>query len=278
MWFNSGMKSYIAIRGGGDLASGVAIRLFRAGYKVLIAEISKPLSVRRTVSFSEAIYDGFTSIENIVARKIGSIEELESFDDHEIPIVVDPDMKFLENPNLIVPALIDGRMGKKPIPQSLYKGFPFVIGIGPGFNAGVDCNVVIESNRGHTLGRIYRHGYSKEDTKVPAGDPKRVLRSPSNGVIHTFNKIGKVVFKNDVIARVNDIEILAPFSGLIRGLIHDGLEVETGMKIGDLDHNIDEQICYLVSDKALAIGGSVLEILLSDLSLLPEKRGQLTNK
>ena len=268
------MKSYIAIRGGGDLASGIAIRLFRAGYKVLITEISKPLSVRRMVSFSEAIYDGFTSIENIVARKIGSIEELERFDDHEIPIVVDPDMKFLENPSVTITTLIDGRMGKKPIPQSLYKDFPFVIGIGPGFNAGVDCNVVIESNRGHTLGRIYRHGYSKEDTKVPAGDPKRVLRSPSNGVIHTFNKIGKVVFQNDVIARVNDIEILAPFSGLIRGLIHDGLEVETGMKIGDLDHNIDEQICYLVSDKALAIGGSVLEVLLSDLSLLPEKRGQ----
>jgi xanthine dehydrogenase accessory factor len=272
MWFNGTMKSINIIRGGGDLASGIAIRLFRAGFMVLITEIPKPLSVRRTVSFSEAIYDGTTSVENVTSRKVSSISEINNCIGNEIPVIVDPDLKFVLKYFSNFPVLIDARMEKKSIEKELYEDFPFVIGIGPGFSAGKNCNVVIESNRGHSLGRIYRQGNSKKDTGIPAGDPSRVIRAPVDGVINNFNIIGDVVFKNQVIARVGEIDIKAPFSGLIRGLIHDGMEVQTGMKIGDLDHSINKDLCLHISDKALAIGGSVLEVLLSDTLLIPNNR------
>ncbi|HKZ44230.1 MAG TPA: selenium-dependent molybdenum cofactor biosynthesis protein YqeB [Anaerolineales bacterium] len=266
------MKPIIVIRGGGDLASGIAIRLFRAGFMVLITEIQKPLSVRRTVSFSEAIYDGTTTIENVIARKVNSIDEINDCIDHEIPIIVDRDLEFIKEYSSNVAVLIDARMEKKPIREDLYKDFPFVIGIGPGFFAGNNCNVVIESNRGHSLGRIYHQGNSKDDTGIPSGDPNRVLRAPCDGIIQNFNSVGDVVYKNQVISRVGENDIKAPFSGLIRGLIHEGIEVQTGMKIGDLDHQINEDLCLHISDKALAIGGSVLEVLLSDTLLLPNNR------
>ena len=129
--------------------------------------------------------------------------------------------------------------------------------------------MVIETNRGHTLGRIYREGKTKQDTGVPAGDPDRVLRAPISGVIHNHCEIGEIVEENQLIAQIGEGEIRAPFKGLLRGLIHNGMVVKTGLKIGDLDHRLDETLCHQVSEKAMAIGGSVLEVLLSDTSLLP---------
>ena len=171
------MDSIIVIRGGGDLASGIALRLFRAGYRFLITEISEPLSVRRTVSFSEAIYAGLIKIEGVTGRKVTSIDEIYRYIIDEIPVIVDEDMEFIKKSFSTISVLIDARMEKKSTKRNVYRNFPFVIGIGPGFVAGKDCNVVIETNRGHSLGRIYRQGRTELDTGIPAGDPDRVLRA-----------------------------------------------------------------------------------------------------
>ena len=263
------MDSIIVIRGGGDLASGIALRLFRAGYRFLVTEIPEPLTVRRTVSFSEAIFNGATSVEGVTGRKAISLDEIIRFINDEIPIIIDKDMDFIKKTFSTISVLIDARMEKKSSKQDIYKNFPFVIGIGPGYVAGRDCNVVIETNRGHTLGRIYRQGKTEQDTGVPSGDPNRVLRAPISGVIHTHCEIGDIVSKDQLIAQIREGEIRAPFKGLLRGLIHNGMVVKTGLKIGDLDHKLDKTLCHQVSEKAMAIGGSVLEVLLSDTSLLP---------
>ena len=160
-------------------------------------------------------------------------------------------------------------MEKKNIKNDLYHDIPFVIGLGPGFTAGDNCHVVIETNRGHSLGRIYRQGCAIKDTGLPAGDSTRVLRAPTDGFVRTIAEIGDFVSKNQVTAKIKKNEILSPFKGLIRGLIHNGHEVHSGMKIGDVDHRLERDICFQVSDKAMAIGGSVLEVILSDTDLLP---------
>jgi len=261
------------IRGGGDLASGIAARLFRSGFKVIMTELPKPLTVRRTVSFSEAIYSGFTEVERIISRRSSSIKEISITQmGREIPILVDENLEILKSNKYEFSVLIDARMEKKPEIKSLYKSVPLLIGIGPGFTAGVDCSVVIESSRGHSLGRIYRQGKALDDTGHPAGDPTRILRAPMSGTILTEVKIGDLLESGSVIAKINGVPILAPFTGLLRGLIHDGVTVQKGMKIGDMDHRSDINLCFSISDKAMAIGGSVLEVILSDTNLQPDRR------
>jgi xanthine dehydrogenase accessory factor len=163
-------------------------------------------------------------------------------------------------------------MEKKPSEINNISNFPLVIGIGPGFTAGFDCHVVIESNRGHYLGHVYRKGTALSDTGQPAGDPNRILRSPINGIIQTSAEIGDYLVPGQVIAIVDDQSIRAPFKGLLRGLIHSGLRVQKGMKIGDMDHSTNIDLCHYASDKAMAIGGSVLEVILSDTDILPVQK------
>lgn len=270
------MDNLIIIRGGGDIASGIALRLFRSGYKLLITEIEKPLSVRRMVSFSEAIYNGTTTVEGITARRISSLEEItNSFSEKEIPIIIDEKLEILNSNKFHFPALIDVRMEKKYSDTQLFRSFHLLIGIGPGFIAGYDCHIVIESNRGHLLGRIYRKGGALPDTGFPSGDPARILRAPASGKIITHSKIGEVIESGTLIASISGKPVLAPFTGLLRGLIHPDVYVHTGMKIGDMDHNTDTEICNIVSDKAMAIAGSVLEVILSDANLLPSYKDHL---
>ena len=268
----SHMEPIIVIRGAGDLASGVAIRLFRSGFRLIMTELNQPLTVRRTVSFSEAIYSGTTSVEGVKARKIDSIDTLfNSLEQNEIPILVDEKLEFLQSKKFIFPVLIDARMEKKA-PEENYTNFvPLVIGIGPGFTAGNDCHVVIESNRGHYLGHIYRKGAAIFDTGLPSGDPTRILLAPKDGIIVNKVQIGDIMVTGQVIASIGDQSILSPFTGLLRGLIHSGLYVRKGIKIGDLDHSTNGDLCRFVSDKALAIGGSVLEVILSETDLLPDR-------
>ena len=267
------MDPIIIIRGGGDIASGVALRLYRSGFRVVILELEQPLTVRRTVSFSEAIYTGQTFVEEVKARKITSFDEIpDLYLNNEIPILVDDNLSIISMKNLYFPVLIDARMEKKPPEINIIKDFPLVIGIGPGFTAGFDCHIVIESSRGHYLGHVYRKGTALSDTGQPAGDPNRILRAPINGIIKTRAEIGDFLDSGQVIATLDDQSILAPFMGLLRGLIHSGIRVQKGMKIGDMDHSFDIDLCHYASDKAMAIGGSVLEIILSDTNILPVQK------
>jgi len=178
----------------------------------------------------------------------------------DIPVIVDPDASILTE--LSIPVVVDARLTKLP-PSSLPLDVPLHIGLGPGFHAGRDCHAVIETRRGHTLGRVYWNGPSQPDSGQPEGDRRRVLRAPVDGIFSSRAQIGKHVEAGQLLAEVAGKPINAPFSGVLRGLIHPGLRVTKGLKIGDVDPRDDPGLCYLVSDKALAIGGGVLEAILT---------------
>ncbi|OGN75851.1 MAG: hypothetical protein A2X25_01525 [Chloroflexi bacterium GWB2_49_20] len=267
------MDPVILIRGGGDIASGVALRLYHSGFRVIMTELEHPLTVRRTVSFSEAIYAGFTNVEGINSRKVLSFDSISnSLQNQEIPILVDEKLDILNVIKFDFQVLIDARMEKKPQGLNFIHTIPLVIGIGPGFTAGYDCHVVIESSRGHFLGHIYRQGNALPDTGQPSGDSTRILRAPVSGTILTHVQIGNILENGHLIATIEDHSVLAPFSGLLRGLIHSGINVKKGMKIGDMDHRTNIDLVQFVSDKAMAIGGSVLEVILSDTNILHTHR------
>ena len=254
-------NNFVLIRGGGDLATGVALRLQRAGIQVVISELAQPLAVRRTVSFSEAVYEGQHTVEGVTARLIKA-DQLSAWNKaDEIPLLVDPNADILAS--FIFPVIVDARLIKQP-PAPLPTQVALHIGLGPGFTAGNDCHAVIETRRSHTLGRVYWTGTTQPDSGEPEGDPRRVLRAPSDGVIMGLKKIGKHVEAGEVLAVINlQHSVISPFAGVLRGLIHDGLQVTKGMKIGDVDVRDEASLCQLVSDKALAIGGGVLEAILS---------------
>jgi xanthine dehydrogenase accessory factor len=255
----------VLLRGGGDLASGVALRLCRSGFAVLITEIEQPLAVRRAVSFAEAIYAGEVHVEELRGRHVDGLAEIEpAIEEGMIPVLVDPTLQICNQ--LRFSAMIDARMRKKA-PEIGKEALPFVIGLGPGFTAGLDCHAVIETNRGHKMGRVIWKGSAEADTGIPEPvrgyDVDRVLRAPADGELHGGLDIGTLVGKGEQLARIVDHPVLAPFDGVLRGLIHDGLPVHEGMKIGDLDPRGIPEYCFLVSDKSLAVGGGVLEALLS---------------
>ncbi len=258
--------NFVLTRGGGDLATGVALRLHRSGIKTLITELAQPLAVRRAVAFSEAVYEGSQIVEGVVARLVEA-GQLELWKDADaIPVVVDPDAILLSR--FRFPVVVDARMLKthpKPIPVSV----PLHIGLGPGFRAGRDCHVVIETHRSHTLGRVFREGTTQSDSGQPEGDPRRVLRAPIGGILESKKQIGEQCDEGEIVAVINETHpVLSPFRGVLRGLIRDGMHVTKGLKIGDVDARNDPRACFLVSDKSLAIGGGVLEAILS----VPEAR------
>ncbi|GAB4577777.1 MAG: selenium-dependent molybdenum cofactor biosynthesis protein YqeB [Anaerolineales bacterium] len=259
------MNNLILLRGGGDLASGVALRLHRAGIRVLITELSQPLAVRRTVSFAQAVYQGEMTIEGITARRVNSLAHAsEILQSGAIPVLIDPPAETLnlQLSTFNFPALVDARLTKRP-PDLSINAAPLVIGLGPGFIPGQNCHAAVETKRGHTLGRVYWDAAPEADTGLPEGDPARVLRAPTEGILQTFVEIGARVTGGQPIAEVDGHSIVAPFAGVLRGLLHPGLPVKCGMKIGDVDPRNDPAYCFQVSDKALAIGGGVLEAILS---------------
>lgn len=259
------------IRGGGDLASGVALRLFRSGFGVVITELDQPLVIRRTVSFAEAIYSGEITVEGVLGRHIENFSVIgDVLDAGIIPVAVDPDCTLLkilggESVSPGVSVLVDGRMTKRH-PDFDKSSAPLVIGLGPGFTAGENCHAVIETNRGHFLGRVIWQGSSLPDTGVPEGFGEkfrnRVLRAPSNGFFQSSRLIGDHLEEGALVAEVNGNPVYAPFNGILRGLLHPGLQVKVGDKIGDVDPRNDPSYCRTVSDKALAVAGGVLEAIL----------------
>jgi xanthine dehydrogenase accessory factor len=269
------MNPLIIIRGGGDLASGIAVRLHRVGFQITILELEKPLAVRRTVSFSEAVYEGEQTIEGVTARIVSADQFQVTLEAREIPVLIDPNANILRNQFLTSPhstIVVDARLIKQA-PDVLAVEVPLHIGLGPGFSAGENCHAVIETRRSHTLGRVFWQGQTQPDSGLPEGDPKRVLRAPITGTLTSQVKIGDHLEEDQLIAEIQaeaagqKLEVKSPFAGILRGLIRPGIEVTEGMKIGDVDAHNDASVCNLVSDKALSVAGGVLEAILTQYPL-----------
>jgi xanthine dehydrogenase accessory factor len=250
----------VVIRGGGEMASGVAHRLFVCGFRPIVLELSSPRLIRQTVCFGEAVYSGTWTVEGVTARRAES-----AFLPHEdfIPVIVDPRGETipLTKPSI----LIDGRMQKTDVDLKKDDA-PLVIGLGPPIEAGRDAHKVVETQRGHLMGKVYSIGKALSYTGLPGEiDGKsaaRVLRSPCRGIFHSHMHLGEVVEKGAIIARVEGFDLKARFRGRVRGLIREGLIVEEGEKVGDIDPREDVDI-HSISDKARAIGGGVLEAIFS---------------
>jgi xanthine dehydrogenase accessory factor len=264
------MTNLIVLRGGGDLASGVALRLHRAGFQVVILELEKPLAVRRSVSFSEAVYEGVQTVEGTTARLVSPDQIQVTLETNEIPVLVDPQANILRNQFLTSPRstfVVDARL-LKTAPDPLGVNIPLHIGLGPGFSAGENCHAVIETRRGHSMGRVYWSGSAQADSGEPDGDRRRVLRASHDGVLIADAQIGDQLKEGQLIAQIqpedgsDNYSILSQFDGVLRGLIRPGIQVTKDMKIGDVDSRNDPTICTFASDKALAVGGAVLEAVL----------------
>ncbi len=254
----------MVIRGGGDLGSGVAFRLHQAGFPVLITELEQPLLVRRAVAFGSAAIEGAIAVEGITARRVDSIEAaLAAQRAGEIAVLVDPAGSLL--PAYDAVALFDARMLKRdPGPQPIQPAL--IVGLGPGFSAPENCHAVLETNRGHCMGRVIWEGSAEPDTHQPGRVldrvVDRVLRAPVAGTVVGRRAIGEGIAEGEMIAEVGGQPVRAPFAGVLRGLVHDGLAVEAETKIGDLDPRARREYCFTISDKALAVGGGALEALL----------------
>lgn len=256
----------VCIRGAGDLATGIAVRLMRSGIRVIMFEIPQPLTVRRTVSFSEAVRLGNCEVEGLAAKLCRSPSEaLEISRGKSAAVMICPDGSVIDT--LKPYAVVDSIMAKRNTGTKITAA-PVVIGIGPGFTAGIDCHAVIETKRGHTLGRvIYDYGASAlPNTGVPGSvhgcSSERVLRCPCDGVFTPVRDIGEIVNAGDVAALVDDNPVKCGISGMLRGLLASGLRVTQGMKCGDIDPRGEEADYLTVSDKALSVGGGGLEALL----------------
>ena len=254
----------VVIRGGGDLATGAAARLHRAGFAVILTELLRPLVLRRTVALAEAVFSGETQVEDLLGRRAGSPDRARELAlQGVLPVLIDPEGDSLSD--LRPAALVDARMRKKPNELGSAAA-PLVIGVGPGFVAGADCHAVVETKRGHRLGRVLWQGAAEADTHLPepvgGQAARRVLRAPVDGVVEGLVEIGDLVKEGQVVLRVAGAEVRAPFDGVLRGLIHPGVEVPAGTKVGDVDPRGVPAYCLEISDKALAVGGGVLEALL----------------
>jgi xanthine dehydrogenase accessory factor len=258
----SGIK--VCVKGGGDIASGVAWRLHQCGFKVFITEIDQPVAVRRKVAFCEAVYEGKAVVQGVEALLIHDVNDVcPTWDQGKIPILIDTycRARYIIKPEVIVDAI----MAKKNIGSSINDA-PLVIALGPGFEAGRDAHLVVESHRRHNLGRLLAVGSAQPDTGVPGPvlgiTTDRVLRAPADGLWQSAMKIGDLVEKGDSVGSVAGVPVKALIEGVLRGMIRPGINVQEGLKIGDVDPRARREYCDTISDKALAIGGGVLEGIL----------------
>lgn len=254
----------VLIRGAGDLASGIALRLHHARMQVVMTDLQRPTAIRRTVCFSQAILFGTMTVEDVTAQLAETPEQaLAILKAGRIPVLADPEAHCIAA--LHPDAVVDAILAKRNLGTRITDA-PCVVGVGPGFTAGVDCHAAIETMRGHTLGRVITDGSPLPNTNIPgliggfAGE--RVLRAPADGIFRQRLEIGAMVEQNEIAGYVGDEPMRCQIGGVLRGLLADGTPVHKGMKAGDVDPRGERSYCDLVSDKALAIGGGVLEAIL----------------
>ena len=262
----------VLIRGAGDIATGIAMRLWRAGVQVVMTDLPQPTAIRRTVCFSQAIVLGETQVEDATARRAEDILQARRIcAAGEISVLADPELQCREE--LRPDALVDAILAKRNLGTRITDA-PVVVGVGPGFTAGEDCHAVVETMRGHYLGRVMYEGSAIPNTGIPgliggfAGE--RVLRAPADGVFHQILDIGAQVKMGDVAATVDGQSMVCTLDGVLRGILADGTPVHKGMKSGDIDPRCELRHCYCASDKALAVGGGVLEAILHVTGVLKE--------
>ncbi|MGI9861739.1 selenium-dependent molybdenum cofactor biosynthesis protein YqeB [Moorella naiadis] len=257
-------RELVVIKGAGDLASGVAHRLHRAGFPVIMTEIPRPMVIRRAVAFAEAVYSDTVTVEGVAARLVPSpAAALAAIAQGEIAVLVDPRAEVISalKPQVVVDAILAKTNLGTHIDQA-----PIVIALGPGFRAGRDAHAVIETKRGHYLGRVIWDGEAAANTGIPGEvmgyAAERVLRAPAEGIFKGCRAIGDVVTAGETVATISGVPMKAGISGVLRGLLHDGLKVTPGMKAGDVDPRGERDYCFTISDKARAIAGGVLEAIL----------------
>lgn len=254
----------ILFRGAGDIATGSIQKLHRAGFRVVACEIEKPTSIRRYVSLSEAVFDGEAAVEDVAAKKCANLDEIKkAWEEDKVAVIVDPELKIIEElkPNI----LVDGILAKKNLGTSKDLA-PITVAIGPGFTAGVDVDIVVETKRGHDLGRLIFKGEPAPNSGAPGAidghTTDRVLYAPAEGNIKVIKDLGAIVEKGEVLAIVDGQEIKSKISGIVRGMIRDGSFVTPGFKSGDVDPRVNPEAVYTVSDKARAVGGGTLEAVM----------------
>lgn len=254
----------ILIKGAGDIATGIAVRLKNAGMQVVMTEIAIPTTVRRSVAFSRAVYEGSAVVENITAGLVLDFAQIPAvLQRDEIPVLIDPRCEVLKS--IHFDAVVDSILAKKNLSTDPTQA-SVVIGVGPGFSVPQDCHCVIETQRGHDLGRCIYQGCAAKNTGIPGEiggyTVERLLRAPCDGIFHPILAIGDAVKAGQTVAMVDDQPVTAQIDGIVRGLLQDNVPVKTGMKSGDIDPRGCYEHCFTVSDKARAVGGGVLEAIL----------------
>jgi xanthine dehydrogenase accessory factor len=259
------LENLVVVRGGGDLATGTVYKLTRCGFDVVILETEQPTVIRRTVSFAQAVFDGETTVEGLTAVRADSYDDCHRLlCEDRIPVLIDPECQSLEQlqPEVVVDAII----AKRNIGTSIDMA-PIVIGLGPGFRAGKDVHAVIETNRGHNLGRGIYDGEAAPNTGTPGNiggySIERIVRAPTSGEIRNISQIGDCVEKGQILAHIEEVPVYSPLCGVLRGLIQSGINVDEHMKIGDVDPRNKPEYCYTISEKSRAIAGGVLEAIMS---------------
>jgi len=257
----------VVLRGGGDIATGVAWRLSRAGLPVIVCELAAPLTVRRTVALSSAVLDGSIEVEGLRGVRVDDPTDLvPTALTGAIPVIVSPEL-----PPIDPFAVVDARLAKVNIDTTINDATA-VIGLGPGFTAGVDCHAIVETMRGHHLGRVIHQGPAATNTGTPGiiggRGAERVLRAPASGRAEWRVAIADSVSEGQVLGTVAGQPVVAPFDGIVRGLVTPEADLRAGLKIGDVDPRPDPSACFEISDKALAVGGGVVEAVLWHLSLV----------
>lgn len=263
------MENLVIVRGGGDIATGTIYKLYKCGFRVLILEIAKPSAIRRNVAFSEAVYHGSQTVEDLTCVLANSLEEATSLlKEGKLAMLVDPTGDCIKALQPI--AVVDAILAKKNLGTNRDMA-PITVALGPGFTAGNDVDAVIETMRGHSLGRVLYSGTAMKNTGIPgmiAGFAKeRVIHSPADGILKNVKKITETVKQGETIAvivnGIEEVPVTATIDGLLRGLIRDGFPVTKGFKIADIDPRLQEyQNCFTISDKARCIAGGVLEAIL----------------
>ncbi len=263
------MKKCVVVRGGGDIATGSIHKLWRAGFPVVVLETTYPSAIRRQVSLCEAVYQKEQTVEDLTACVVSNIDEIEGvWEKNQVPILIDPEGELI--PVLKPVVLVDAILAKKNLGTTKDMA-PCTVALGPGFAAGEDVDYVIETSRGHNLGRVIEQGPAKANSGIPGNiggyTKERVMHAKAAGTIHNIHKIGDIVEFGEPIAYIETpngerVGVEASLTGLIRGLIREGYPVTKGFKIADIDPRKEElKNCFTISDKARCIAGSVLEVV-----------------